>query len=347
MKGRIVAIDGSFGEGGGQILRTALALSSLLGVGIRIERIRARRRNPGLAPQHLTCVEAAAEICGAEVEGAEIGSRKLTFIPGEIKPGRYLFDVARKRPSAGSVSLVFQAIYLPLALSKGKSEVIIRGGTHVPWSPPAHYLQRVFSPIASRFGLKLNIEVLRWGFYPKGGGEIRATIYPSKLTPVSILDRGSLIGIRGFSVCANLPVTIAERQRKAVVQRLRGISNVEIEVISVRSRGPGTAVFLVAEFENSLAGFSSLGEKGKPAERVGEEAAEELLAFLRSRSALDPHLADQVIPLMALAGGKSAITTSLITQHLMTNIWLVEQLADAKFEVRGRIGEPGRIGVIA
>ncbi len=346
MKRGIITIDGSFGEGGGQILRTALALSSLLGVGIRIEKIRARRRNPGLAPQHLTCVEAAAEICGARVDGAGIGSKELTFIPGEIKPGRYLFDVARKRPSAGSVSLVFQAIYLPLALSGGKSEVIIRGGTHVPWSPPAHYLQRVFSPIASRFGLKLNIEVLRWGFYPKGGGEIKAIIYPSKLTSVSISDRGSLIRVRGFSACARLPISIAERQREAVMQRLRGISDVEVETISARSRGPGTAVFLVAEFENSVAGFSSLGERGKPAEKVGEEAAEELLAFLRSRSALDPHLSDQVIPLMALAGGESVITTSLVTQHLMTNIWLVEQLTDVRFEIKGRIGEPGRVRVI-
>ena len=347
MKDGIITIDGSFGEGGGQILRTALALSSLLGVGIRIEKIRAKRRNPGLAPQHLTCVEAAAEICGAKVDGAEIGSKELTFIPGETKPGVYLFDVARKRPSAGSVSLVLQAIYLPLALSGGRSEVIIRGGTHVPWSPPAHYLQQVFSPIALRFGLRLNIEILKWGFYPKGGGEIKAIIHPSKLTPVSILDRGALTRIRGFSACARLPISIAERQRKAAVRKLRGISDVEIETVSVRSKGPGTAVFLVAEFENSIAGFLSLGEKGKLAEKVGEEAAEELLIFLRSRSAFDPHLSDQMIPLMALAGKGSAITTSSITRHLMTNIWLVERLTDVRFEVRGKLGEPGRIKVIA
>jgi RNA 3'-terminal phosphate cyclase (ATP) len=340
-------IDGSYGEGGGQILRTALALSAILGVGIRIDNIRAKRRNPGLAPQHLTCVQAAAKICGARVEGARIGSTQLTFIPGEIKPGRYLFDVAEKRPSAGSVTLIFQAIYLPLALSDGESEVILRGGTHVPWSPPAHYLQQVFVPVASRFGLKADVEISKWGFYPKGGGEIRVKIHPSKLNPASIVERGSLLKIRGISACANLPISIAERQRKAVERKLSGLGETEIETFSVRSRGPGTVMFLTAEFEGSLAGFSSLGERGKPAERVGEEAADELLEFLRANSALDPHAADQIIPIMALAGGRSAITTPRITQHLLTNVWLVERLTDVRFKVNGELDKPGEIEVIA
>ena len=163
MSGEMITIDGSYGEGGGQILRTSLALAAITGRPIRIVNIRAKRKNPGLAPQHLTAVEAVAQITGAKVEGAKLRSTELTFIPGKVRPGRYLFDVARDRPSAGSVTLVFQAVALPLALSGGESELILRGGTHVPWSPPAHYVQKVFIPIASRFGFEAEMEVIRWG----------------------------------------------------------------------------------------------------------------------------------------------------------------------------------------
>lgn len=339
----MVKIDGSYGEGGGQILRTALALSAILGKPVEVHNIRAGRKNPGLQAQHLCAVKALAQISGAKVEGAEPGSQSLRFIPGSLRGADYLFEVG----TAGAVSLVFQALFFPLAFADAPSRVTLRGGTHVPWSPPFHYLDEVFLPMAARMGFKGTLKLIRWGFYPKGGGEIHVEVHPSsQLQPINLEERGALLGIRGFSAVANLPWSVAERQRGQVLSRLstEGLRG-QVEMITALSPGQGSCVFLLAEFENARAGFSSLGERGKPAEKVADEAALALLAFLNSGAAVDPFLADQLLLPMALAEGRSILTTSRLSRHLLTHVWLIQQFLPARIDVEGEEGGAGRVVV--
>lgn len=343
-----LVIDGSYGEGGGQILRTALALSTLLRRPLRIEGIRAGRKNPGLAAQHLLGVLATAKLCAAELEGAQLSSQSLSFVPREApRPGQYVFDVAeaRRGGSAGATSLVFQAIHLPLALAGGPSEVVLKGGTHVPWSPPYHYLESVYAPTIARMGLQLELYLERWGFYPQGGGIVPVRLMGGvKLQPLELSERGGLRRIRLLSAVARLPRSIAERQARRAEELLReeGLSP-EVEIAEADAPGPGTFVFVEAEFENAVAGFSALGERGKPAERVAEEALDQFIDHYRSGEAIDPHLADQLILPLALAEGPSSFSTSRVTQHLLTNIWVVERFLEARFEVHGELGSPGSV----
>jgi RNA 3'-terminal phosphate cyclase (ATP) len=341
----ILDIDGNYGEGGGQILRSSLALSAILNRPICINRIRAGRKSPGLAPQHLTSVNAVAAITNAEVIGGAIGSETVTFRPHEIRGGNYTFDVADIRPSAGALSLVFQSIAWPLSYAKVPSTVTLRGGTHVPWSPTVHYLQEVFVPIASKFGFDASIQLNRWGWYPKGGGEVVAKVYPTaNCEGITLAYRGKLQAVHGISAASNLPEHIINRQHNQIQKRLAQLdSPVSIERIRGESTGQGTFVFLKAEFENVNAGFSALGARGKRAESVADEACQALETFLASDAAIEPHLADQLILPMALAAGESRFTTSLITRHLTTNIWLIEQFLPVRFEVSGAENEPGEV----
>jgi RNA 3'-terminal phosphate cyclase (ATP) len=346
----MITIDGSYGEGGGQVLRTSLTLSALLNQPMRIEKIRAGRRNPGLQAQHLTGVRATAQVCGAELQGAELGSQTLTFIPRSLpRAGEYTFDVAeaRKGGSAGATSLVFQTLLLPLAFAPGTSRLTIQGGTHVAWSPPFHYLEQVYLPILARAGLEAAVEIERWGWYPIGGGAIRAEIKgPEGLVGVNLTERGELIRLSGISALSNLPRHIVERQRKRAVGILRAEGFApEIEMVDAPSSGQGTCVFLLAEYENGRAGFTALGARGKPAEKVAEEACRDFLAYHRSGAGLDMHLADQLILPLALAQGSSAFTTCRLTQHLRTNIWVVEQFLEVRFEVEGKEGGKGRVTI--
>jgi len=339
-------IDGSKGEGGGQILRSSLAMSAVLGRPIRMKNIRAGRSKPGLQAQHLTCVNALAEIADAHVEGATLGSQELMFVPHALKPGRYTFDVAQVRPSAGSISLVFQAIVVPLAFAGDVSSVTLLGGTHVSWSPPVHYLQMVYLPTTAGMGLQADIQLKRWGWYPKGGGEAVAQVHPAKLRGIDLSQRGERKGIRGISAVSNLPMSIALRQQDRSLKVLRsGGMGAAFEVVNAPSRGQGTVVFILAEFERSRAGFTSLGARGKRAEKVAEEACKECLDFLKSGAAIEEHLADQLVPLMALAEGRSCFTTSKISLHLLTNIWVAEQFLPVEFQVDGEEGQSGRVSV--
>ena len=338
-------IDGNYGEGGGQILRSGLSLSAILQLPIRITNIRAGRKKPGLAPQHLTCVNAVATITNAEVTGGELGSQTLIFHPHEIRGGNYTFDVADIRPSAGALSLVFQSIALPLSYAKTPSTVTLRGGTHVAWSPSVHYLREIFIPMAAKFGFKGSIKLTRWGWYPKGGGEVIAAVQPtSDWCGVQLGHRGKLQTISGISAASNLPEHIINRQRTQIQKRLAQVdSPVIIDRSKGESIGQGTLVFLKAEFENAQAGFSALGARGKRAEDVADEACQALTDFLASNAAIDPHLADQLILPMALGTGESRFTTSRITRHLTTNIWLVQQFLPIQFEVAGAENEAGEI----
>jgi RNA 3'-terminal phosphate cyclase (ATP) len=342
----LLEIDGNYGEGGGQILRSSLSLSAIIGRPIQITNIRAGRKKPGLEAQHLTCVNAIATITNAEVRGDSLGSQTLTFVPQGISGGKYTFDVADIRPSAGALSLVFQSIALPLAHADVASTVTLRGGTHVPWSPNVHYLQEIFLPMAAKFGFQGSLKLNKWGWYPRGGGEAIATIQPvSNWQSVELRERGELKAITGISAVSNLPDHIATRQRHQIKRRLErpGGPPLKIDLVQGESIDPGTLVFLNASFENVRAGFSALGERGKPAERVADDACQELEDFLASGAAIEPHLADQLILLMALAKGESSFTTSRITRHLTTNIWLVEQFLPVRFEVSGVEGEPGTV----
>jgi len=347
----MLTIDGSYGEGGGQVLRTSLTLSAVLGRPIRLVKIRAGRKNPGLAPQHLTGVQAIARICNAHLEGAELGSTALTFAPQTPpQPGTYHFDVAEaaRGGSAGATSLVFQTLFVPLALASGDSRLTLQGGTHVAWSPPFHYLAHVYLPTVGWMGLKATLVLERWGWYPIGQGVIHATIRGvqgrERLEGLDLTRRGELQRLWGISALSNLPEHIGERQKKTVEKALRerGFAP-EMRIIQAPAKGQGTAVFLVAEYERAIAGFGALGERGKPAEAVAQGAVDEFLSYHESGQALDRHLADQLILPMALASSPSALTTCEITQHLLTNCWVVEQFLPVRFKIEGAEGQPGRV----
>jgi RNA 3'-terminal phosphate cyclase (ATP) len=346
----MIVINGSYGEGGGQVLRTSLTLSALSGEPLRIENIRAKRRKPGLQAQHLTGVRAIAQICDAELEGADLGSLALTFRPrSSPRAGEYSFDVAeaRKGGSAGAISLVFQTLLLPLSFAPGQSRLRIRGGTHVAWSPPFHYLTHVYLLTLAGMGLEARAEIERWGWYPIGGGEMTASIRgqgESYLSGLDLVERGELKHLWGISATSNLPAHIGQRQKKRAEEYLRKRSfDSRMEIVDAPSPGQGTVVFLVAEYERTVAGFSSLGRRGKPAEKVAEEACREFIEYHQSGACLDEHLADQLILPMSLASGPSAFTTCKITQHLLTNVWVVEQFLDVRFDIKGEEGQRGRV----
>ena len=342
----IVVIDGSYGEGGGQVLRTSLSLSCLLKRPIVIEKIRAGRKNPGLQPQHLTSVKASAEITRAKVEGAFLGSERLLFEPETLLGGEYSFDVAEKKGSAGSVGLVLQTILPLLSIAKEPSRVKIKGGTHTEWSPPFHYIQEVFLLNLSKMGLSALLSLERWGFYPLGGGEIKIEVEPVKNLSGREWKRGELKRIKGISAVANLPRSIAERQRDQALLQLRneGFEG-EIEIVEAEAKGKGTFLFLDVEYEGLKCGFSSLGERGKPAEKVADETINSFLSHHRTESALDPNMADQILLYSVLAEGRTHFTTSQITNHLITNLWVIHQFLPKMGEILGEIGKPGTISI--
>jgi RNA 3'-phosphate cyclase len=339
----MIAIDGALGEGGGQVLRTAIALAAARGIPLQIRRIRARRKPPGLRAQHLTAVSALAAVCGADVRGASLGSQELTFVPGPVRPGAYRFDIG----SAGATTLVVQAFLLPLAGAGGESRVALTGGTHVPWSPPVDYLRAVLLPELARMGIRAGVEIERWGFFPKGDGRIVVDIAGGAvLSPLTLVHRGGPLAIRGVSVVAGLPRSIAERQKDRALRRLEAAGHqAVIEVGEATASDPGSFLFLTAEGEGGRGGFSSLGARGKRAEAVADEAVDELLAFAADTTGCDPHLADQLVAAFALASGTSRLTTSRVTPHLLTVVALAQQILGCPVQMRGEVGEPGTVTI--
>lgn len=336
----MIVIDGSYGEGGGQVLRTSLTLAMLGGKAVQIERIRAGRRKPGLAAQHLTAVRAAAAICDATVSGDEMGSQWLRFEPGAgPRPGEYIFDVAKVGGggSAGAVSLVFQTVFLPLALAPGPTCLILRGGTHVAWSPPFHYLAEVYLPTLASLGVEATPELRRWGFYPVGGGEMVFQINGGApdVRALTLTDRGQVERVWGTAVVSNLPSHIPQRManRARNVLAEAGLK-AELNAERVRGDGPGAGIFILTEHANGVrAGFTAYGRKGLPSEHVAEAACSDLLRYCRSDAPIDMHLADQLILPLAIGDGVSRFATCRVTEHLRTNIWVVEQFARADFEL--------------
>ena len=339
----ILRIDGSEGEGGGQILRTALALSMIAGRPFEIVNLRAGRRKPGLRPQHLACVKASATVCSAEVAGAAIGSRTLRFAPGAVRPGTHRFDIR----TAGSTSLVLHTLALPLALCGARSILTISGGTHVPFSPAFHYLARQWEPLMRRLGLEVELTLNRAGYYPEGGGEIRARIQPAaSIKPLSLGPRGPLESLEGTSAVSGLPRSIAERQRRRARHRLEAEGlHAGIELRDLPSPGKGTFLLLLARHEGGGRGcWCALGALGKRAETVADEACDALLDFLATRGAVDKHAADQLLLPLALAAGPSQFPVPEVTSHLVTNARIIERFVDARIVIEG---EPGREGTVA
>ena len=344
----MLKIDGSHGEGGGQILRTALALAGILRQPVEIHNVRGGRKKPGLRPQHLMAVKGMALITEGKVEGAEPGSMRLYFEPRQVVPGSYSLDVG----TAGSTSLVLQTMIPALLFAKRASQVVITGGTHAPWSPCFHYLKEVLAPAFRQMGGALRVEMKRWGWYPKGGGNVIASISPiQELSGVDLTWQGKLQDTYVLSAVSNLSMSIAERQRDQVLKRFRDhdYEVPRIELLKGPSPGTGTVVFVRATFENGVAGFTSLGKRGKPAEKVADDACSDFFRFVASRAAVDEHLADQLVLYMALAKGRSSLITGRITKHLVTNMWVIEQFLPVRFEVdeeAGRVSVDG-IGFLA
>jgi RNA 3'-terminal phosphate cyclase (ATP) len=347
----MIQIDGSYGEGGGQVIRTALALAAWTGQPMRIDKIRANRPNPGLAAQHLAGVLATAQIVDATVEGATIGSQSLSFHPQRPpQPGVYHFDVSKlaKRGSAGATTLLFQTVWLPLALSRGKSDLDLHGGTHVAWSPPYSYLASVYLPTVARMGLIAQTTLNAWGFYPVGGGDFTANLPGDQQpSPLTLTERGDLVRIGGVAIAAELPAHIAQRIANRALNVLKAERlPVEITPQRVKSAGPGAGIFLVAEYENAVAGFSAMGAQGKPSDQVADEACRDLVRHHRQGEPVDPHLADQLLLPLALTPGESSFRTSQITQHLITNAQVIRRFLPVEITIDGAEGDPGQVRVI-
>lgn len=330
----MIQIDGSYGEGGGQILRTSLSLATITNQPIRIDRIRAGRKKPGLAAQHLTAVRAAATICNAEVRGDALGSMALEFVPGTpVEAGEYTFDVteAQSGGSAGTVALVLQTILLPLALSAGDSRVILRGGTHIAHSPSFTYIEQVYLPMLTQLGFQAEVHMHKWGWYPRGGGEVELRVRGDRSVlqdapqGFNLIDRGELRRVRGLAVVTQLPSDIPQRMANRAESFLRE-AHVEANIQAIRERGvgPGAGIFLTAEYEHSLAGFGALGRLGLPAEQVADMACQELLDFHRCNTPVDEHLADQLLLPAALISQPSQYRVAKVSTHLRTNAWVIQ-----------------------
>lgn len=344
----MIEIDGSLGEGGGQILRTALTLGALTKTSLKIDKIRLGRKKPGLQPQHLTGVRAVAEVCQGKLSGAELYSDHLTFDPGDIKPGFYEFDVAKVSTSAGSCGMILEQLLPILLFGRETSYVTIKGGTGVAWCPPAEFIEKVFLPTLAKMGVNTSLEVQKLGFYPIGGGTIKASLKPltSSLLPLNLTVRGNLIGLNCLSAVSGLPASVAERENKQAQKRLADIKQeIKCEIRSSAGPSSGNLFLFWAEYENCLAGFSSLGELGKPAERVADEAIDEFLNFHKGEAAVEKHLADQLLIYAALAKGRSTLKVSEVTKHLETNRQVIEQLLPVKFEIAGDVISVEGIGL--
>jgi RNA 3'-terminal phosphate cyclase (ATP) len=341
----LIALDGAQGEGGGQILRTALTLSAVTGQPFRVERVRANRVRPGLRPQHLAAVRAAAIACGAEVHGAFDGSPDLRFVPGPVAAGEFRFDIG----TAGASTLVLQSVLPILATAPSSSRVTVTGGTHVPRSPSHHFLARHWAEAVGRLGLPVRLTLERAGFFPRGEGCVEAEVGPWA-RPAAALDlsrRGALVAVRGISGAARLRGDVARRAADAARDLLWEERRLESawEVVDLAAASPGAFLQLEAVFETGRAAFGLLGQRGLRAEVLGERAARRVLKFIEDEEAVvDPWLADQLAVPLALAGGGGRLRTSEVTSHLETVAAVLRQFG-VPASTWGRRGGPGGLAV--
>ena len=320
----MIHIDGSEGEGGGQVLRTSLALAILTKQPLRVSKIRAGREKPGLLRQHLTAVTAAAAVSGGEVDGATLGSREIVFRPGpSLVPGEHRFAIG----SAGSVNLVLQTVLWPLVAANAPSRLVLEGGTHNPMSPPTPFLAGTFAPLLGRMGPKLAISLARWGFYPAGGGKMIVDVTPAKLVPLTLTERGEVVDVRVFAAIAGgVPGEVARREIETACAIL-GIEPDLSRVVQADSPGPGNVMWIEVECEAVTMVFTGFGEKRVRAEQVGAETARAAQRWLAAGVPVDEHLADQLLVPMALAGG-GVFRTTTPSLHTTTNAAIVQRFLD-------------------
>jgi RNA 3'-phosphate cyclase len=346
----MIEIDGSYGEGGGQILRTAVSLSALTLRPVKITKIRSGRPQPGLKHQHLAGIDLTGQLVHAKIRGLEVGSTEVEFTPTERSSGLFEYDVG----TAGSIGLVLQAVLPPAILSDDPVRLQLTGGTDVAWSPSIDYLREVFVPMLNRMGPRPEIRQERRGHYPKGGGKVSVDVTPcEEISPIALLEFGKLLGISGISHCVRLPSHVAERQARSAEKALEnnGLEVLKIDRESYDKRndphlGPGSGIVLWAESTDGVRlGADSLGERGKRAEQVGYEAAQGLIRELASGKPIDSHLCDMLAPYMALAKGESRVGVTEITSHLTTNIWVAQQILGVEISLQGQKGQPGLLTV--
>ncbi len=351
-----IVLDGSAGEGGGQILRTALSLSAITGKPFTIHRIRAQRIKPGLRPQHREATLAIARLCGAEVEGAEVGSSRLEFRPtARVVPGEHVFDIG----TAGSTLLLFQTLCWPLALAGRPSQLTLRGGTHQQYSPTFHDLALVWAPAVARLGFRFDVALQAAGFYPEGGGEITAGIHPAHaMPPLDLRHRGTLEEVEVVAMVAGLSFAVAERLAERALRKLRdiGIAADATRVPVPARHSVGSHLFLVASFERTRAGFGALGDRGQTPDRAADEAVSACARFLKGGAAVDRYLGDQLlVPAAILAAGlvppppgivpATRYTVSAVSKHLLTTAEVVKRFLEVEISVLGREEEEGEVRV--
>jgi RNA 3'-terminal phosphate cyclase (ATP) len=341
MSKKTIEIDGALGEGGGQVLRTSLALSLITHQPFHLRKVRAGRAKPGLQAQHLMCVKAAAQIGGARVRGDKLGSGDLVFEPGEVVPGNYRFQIG----TAGATSLVVHTVYLPLALAGASSTIDIEGGTHVIASPCFQFLDRTWAAYMRALGIAIEVQLARCGFYPRGGGLIHALVQPSpNLRSFHGMTGTSVTSATVISGSAGLPSHVAERLAERAGQR---VSEMGLEVTSRVENwqgGPGCMVGIELPTEPAPTFLFALGERGKPAEKVGDEAAAQVAAFLEAAPlGVDAHSADQLLLPLALAPEPSQFRVAEVTSHLRTNAYVIQHFLDRSIQIDGSEGEPGQV----
>jgi RNA 3'-terminal phosphate cyclase (ATP) len=351
-----IALDGSAGEGGGQILRTALSLSAATGRPFVIERVRAGRLKPGLRPQHREAARALAALCDAELEGAQVGSSAIAFRPRRTAAaGDYTFDVG----TAGSTPLLFHALCWPLALAGAPSTLTLRGGTHQDHAPSFHHLALVWAPAVARLGFRFSLELQAAGFYPEGGGEFTARVEPAQAMPaLDLAHRGNLLEVEVVSMVCGLGYEVAQRQAERTLRRLRDLGvSAEAERVPVPARASrGGHVLVVASFERCRSGHGAVSAFERSPEALADLAADDFAAHLSARGAVDPHLADQLlVPAALVAAGhvprpegverSTRYTVSRVTPHLLTNVEVIRRFLDVEIVVQGADGEEGEVRV--
>jgi RNA 3'-terminal phosphate cyclase (ATP) len=329
MKEETVTIDGSMGEGGGQILRTSLALSMITGRPLRMEKIRAGRKKSGIQRQHLVALKAAQEISAATVQGAEIGSSEIQFEPGRVTGGTHNFSIG----SAGSVTLVLQTVLPALMLAGESSHLTLEGGTHNPWAPPVDFLERVFLPVLNRMGPTVTTSIERYGFYPVGGGCLHVNIEPvRKLARIDLRERGQIRESKATAIVACLPESIGHREVRFVKDNL-DIDSLHVAVKQVVSPGPGNALFIEFVCDGITEMITTFGKRGVASETVAMDAVKEARSYIASGAPVGPYLADQLLIPMTLAN-RGTFRTCQMTQHTLTNINVIKRFIDVNIEVR-------------
>lgn len=348
----MIELDGSLGEGGGQILRTSLGLALLTGKSFHLFNIRAGRAKPGLQPQHLMSVRAATAIGQAQMRGASRDSTDLVFVPDTVSSGRYHFAIG----TAGATGLVLHTVYLPLALrGTGPSELVLEGGTHVSTSPCFHFLDTSWRVYMELLGIRIGVRLIRPGFYPRGGGRVDVTVQPcAKLKGLRLLEQSAPKAVSGISAVAGLPEDIARRQARRAANRLKETGlpvNIKEETWA---GGPGTVLTLILDTRPAPTLFFGLGARGKRAERVADEAVDQVFSYLAglraltrpgSPVALDPHSADQIVLPLAWAEGPSEFTVTEVSSHLLTNIAVIRRFVEREITCEGEEGQPGLVRI--